>query len=657
MRAVAIGIIMVLLTVWLVTYAELVSGQIMIGYLQAPPVAVFLLLVVTGANLAVRKVNPNRALAAPEMATIYAMMVPAAMVASHGMLQRILPVAVAGNYFASKSNAWATTYFPHTPAALVIWNPHGPAKQAVATSFYDSLKRGGSVPWGAWIRPLASWIGLFAMVYGAFLAMAAILRKQWVDNERLTFPLVQLPLELIDNRSQMSGEPGGQASVMSVGAFFTSPLAWLGFAVPFTVFAINGFHHIWPTIPQIPLMFPLNSLLTTPPWHDISYFTCNISFAAIGFFFLLPTEILFSMWFFFLLGKVQEIAFSAAGNKLGSSPHADAELMIGAQAEGAWIALAFAYFALAKPHLKAVWRAVISRKAVDKGEGEMLSYRSAFWLLVVCCVGIVLWCVRMGMSAWLAMMVFGLYIFVQALIMARSTAEGGMIMTEGCWTPSDIIGLGIPMHSLGPSNLTILSYIDATFTRDLRSILLTALLDMQKLADAVQLKLRSLRGALLTALVVAVVFGCVLQIWLPYHKGANAMYPYMYTSNPTQFFQEYAPAMKPGPPPPSYGALWYAIIGAGVTVALTLLRARVGWWPLHPLGYALTGSWTVVVFWMSMLIAWVIKSSILHYGGIKLYRRIRPLFIGMILGELSAAAVWTLVSAVSPISAPQFPWP
>ena len=44
--------------------------------------------------------------------------------------------------------------------------------------------------------PLLNWGILIGLVVFAFLCLAAILRRQWVDNEKLAFPLAQLPLEI-----------------------------------------------------------------------------------------------------------------------------------------------------------------------------------------------------------------------------------------------------------------------------------------------------------------------------------------------------------------------------------------------------------------------------------------------------------------------------
>ncbi|MDQ3834264.1 MAG: hypothetical protein M3315_11675, partial [Actinomycetota bacterium] len=91
--------------------------------------------------------------------------------------------------------------------------------------------------------------------------------------------------------------------------------------------------------------------------------------------------------------------------------------------------------------------------------------------------------------------------------------------------------------------------------------------------------------------------------------------------------------------------------------AMAGLRARLLWFPLHPLAYALSGTWTMSVFWFPCLVAWLCKVFILRYGGMGLFTRARPFFLGMVLGEFTAAVVWTLPSLLWRTPTPAFPWP
>ena len=103
--------------------------------------------------------------------------------------------------------------------------------------------------------------------------------------------------------------------------------------------------------------------------------------------------------------------------------------------------------------------------------------------------------------------------------------------------------------------------------------------------------------------------------------------------------------------------LVFFIVGVGVTIFLVIMRTLFWWWPFHPLGYALSASWTLIVFWFPVLVAWAIKKPLMRYGGIKLYGRFRPFFLGMIFGEFGLAVLWTIVSWAADVPAPSFPWP
>ncbi len=56
-----------------------------------------------------------------------------------------------------------------------------------------------------------------------------------------------------------------------------------------------------------------------------------------------------------------------------------------------------------------------------------------------------------------------------------------------------------------------------------------------------------------------------------------------------------------------------------------LARHRFVWWQFHPLGFSV--SLVANKMFLSVLIAWRIKSAAIGYGGPILYRRPRPLFL------------------------------
>src|SRR5207249_8122655 len=86
--------------VLIVSWAELVTGKIMIGFLQLPPIVLPLLFLLVVLNRAVARRAPDRALTAAEIAVAYLMMVLAAMITSRGAMQDLIPVLVGGYYYA-----------------------------------------------------------------------------------------------------------------------------------------------------------------------------------------------------------------------------------------------------------------------------------------------------------------------------------------------------------------------------------------------------------------------------------------------------------------------------------------------------------------------------------------------------------------------------
>jgi hypothetical protein len=261
------------------------------------------------------------------------------------------------------------------------------------------------------------------------------------------------------------------------------------------------------------------------------------------------------------------------------------------------------------------------------------------------------------MSYWLALCELCILIFIVALVMARSTCEGGMLMTETSFRPIDIFRMFGDVRNLGGGNLTCMAFMDGLLMRDLRGLILTGFLDSMKFADGVRVRRRSLLGVFLIAFAVALgVSGC-LHIVLPYHRGAITMYSYVYTGNPVWAFSDASTVLSGQRPPLSASASVWCGVGVIVTLALAALRAQISWFPLHPLGYALSGSWSVMVFWFPCMVAWLCKGLILRYGGKRLFMQLRPFFLGLILGEFTMAVLWTIPSLFYNTPTPAFPWP
>ena len=652
-RALLIGALGAAATAFLVTWAEMVLQTIKIGYLQFPPAALGLLLVVVALSRGAARMARRWDLTSSDLLVIYCMCLVGAMTASHGLVEKMVPALVYPHYAADNTNGWHNSFDRFLHPGLVPYNTANSNAQPVVDGYYKKLHPGETLPWSLWLTPVLSWGLLSFLVLFAFLCLTALLRRQWVDSEKLAFPLAQLPLEIAGDQDRP--------------AFFRNRIMWLGVLLPVAVYTVKWLHQVYPSVPDVTIQWNLSDYVTSPPWNSVAWSVMFIlSFAAIGFFFLLPTDVLFSIWFFFLLSRVEHVLMVAYNQPTPGMPAYPPALFIGYQTIGAYFVLTGYFFWVARPHLRRVWAAALGREKADDAD-ELLPYRVAVWGLFGSILGAAAWLWANGMSPWLALFELIVCIFVIALIMARSTAEAGMLMTETTFRPIDLYRMVAPVHALGGANLTMLAFFDNLFLRDQRGLLLTGMMDAARITDGTRIRRRSFAGVLALGVVIAFAVAVPLNIYLPYHLGANGhMDFWMEQGSPGLTLTDYGQYFKGNALLPN-GASWQmpTFFGVGVlmTVFLTVMRTAFFWWPLHPLGYALSGSWSTIQFWFPCLLAWTFKSVILRYGGMKIYGLARPFFLGLVLGEFGIAVFFVLLNAIShqispdhTIPAPPFPW-
>ncbi len=639
-RCLVLGVLGSLMLVIVVSSGELIAKNIQIGMMQLAPAMVGMLFALVLMNESLGRLRPSWRFTPTELTLAWLLMMPAPYIASRGLMEKWLPLLVGVKYF-GPANRFDQLFWPYINGMLVPWDPSDASESMVVRWFYEGLPGRMGVPWLAWLTPIAVWLILILAMLFAYLCIVVILRRHWVENEKLPFPLVQLPLELL----------------LEPRSFLRNPVMWGGFIVAFGLFTLNGLSQWFPSVPQIPVQFPLNSLFTTRPYNAMTYFAAYISPAAIGFFYLMPTDLLLSFWLFYLLAKGQEVLAAMYGENEGAA-HAAMGIHVTYQGLGAFVVIAVMLLYGARKHLSFVMARAVGRAKPDAGEArEMFGYPLAVWGLVGALVIVYTWCVSFGMSPGVVVWQFGLFLFVQALVQMRNTAEGGMLITEGCGTPSDLVTLG-DRSGLGARNLTMLAFMDGLYARDTRGLMLTGYMDAQKATEQARLNARRVLAILAGGTLLAIGVALIVQLWLPYHYGANNLYPYVYSHASIQFFRENAGAINAAGGAQRFDSGWlYMAAGAVVCGLLSYLRLNLPGFPLHPLGYAMCATWGVVVFWASMLIAWLIKVPLVHYGGMKTFRLLRPFFLGLVFGEFLSACCWSLIAWFLKAPTPTFPWP
>jgi hypothetical protein len=583
------------------------------------PGAVFLLFfLVVGPNALLRWLYPRKVLSPAELLTTYSMMIVASAIPTMGLSAQLYPIISAPFYYASPENKWADLICRYIPSWVA---PQGSAVGSpVIKYFYEGLPPGSPIPWGAWIVPVVTWLILLFALHLAMICSMVLLRRQWADHERLVYPLTQLPVELAGVQS------GGRPVLLR------SPWMWIGFALPFFFGSLTGLHNYFPSIPTTPMAWNI------PVFRHSLDMSVRISFPMIGFFYLVNLESSLSLWFFnrlfFIARGIMNIYHIGLQESLG---------IYGAQTPtfahlgmGALFALFASNMWAARRFLGEAWGRVKGRN-LYLDEGETVSYRFAFWGLVLGLAVMGIWLNLAGMPA--IVVVFFLTVAMLIFIgLTRVVVESGLAEAVA---PS--IAPGITTSSLGTSIIGNRGIIALGMTyvwcSDLRTLVMTSAAHALKMADLIQHDRRRLFAAMWIAIAVAVISSGWITVRDGYAIGGTTMNGWFFNGGPLACYKWVQEKLL-APTRPNWPG--WGLTAAGMTfyLLLTAARFRYASWPLHPLGLVVGGTWLMDQLWCTCLIAWLLKTVTLRYGGPKTLQKMRPLFLGLILGQFTCNAVW-----------------
>jgi hypothetical protein len=624
-RAVSIGLIGSAVVVLWIHHAELIlggdRGHTALANTSIPVGAFAALVALVAANLLVRRWLPRLALTQGELITSYVMMTVSTVLASSGGIHFLIPTLAAAFHFATPANQWS--YFHQ-------WIPtwFAPRDLAALDAFYIG---GAPVPVGVWLTPFLVWGGFLLAFVSATLCLSAILRRPWIDHERLTFPTVVLPLELTE----------------SGGALLRNRLLWIGFGLAFGIGLINNLHLNYPVIPGLQVRsIDLSPLFPDAPWSAVGYFPISFYPFVTGIAYLLSREVTFSYWFFYLLSRSELVLCAAGGwRQPGASTLSDPPYLQN-QGAGAFLALALISLWMSRDYLKQVLRRALGLGAAVSGERqEALPYRLAFFGFIGCFGALLFMCYAAGMSLRIAALLFAL-IFLYLIAATRIRAEAGSAWLFGPnIDPNTLITEVLGAGYLRPADLTIMAFLRSVSTFDLRCASMPHQLEGFRMAMTAGVSLRRLTWAMVAAVALAVIVAWWGGLYVWYTLGAAAKTDWWRTEMGMTPFLTLRSELTT-PPRADYAASVFDLVGFGLTCLLAFLRMRFLGFPLHPVGYAMAHTYEWGQLPMPFFLAWLSKTLVLRYGGMRLYRRSLPLFLGLILGDLVNGAFFNLLGAV-----------
>ncbi|MHB8995428.1 MAG: DUF6785 family protein [Armatimonadota bacterium] len=632
---------------------------------------VFLLFVFRLINAVLLKYFPRIAFSPAELIAFFILLSLSTAPAGLDTMKTSFATMQGPGVFASEVNHWEDLFFKQLPTQMLVMD-----KPAL-----DRLWQGGSSIFEArnyvpWAGPIFHWWLLFTIMWSAPAGLAVLLRKRWVEQERMSFPIVQLPMEM--------AQPTLPA--------FRHPAFWIAAGVVVVINVLNGFHEFYPALPVAAVKinqsqtFNLSKFFIGRPWNAVgSFWMCSYPWV-IGLGLLLPTELSLSLWFFYLFWKMEAIAVAWMGlTSIREFPY------MKEQSFGGYLAiLGFSLWA-GRRTFEGVWRRIVTEtvggqrrptpspslqgggpetagavraRALQSevshdefGEddrAEALSYRNSFFLFAIMALAMVGFGMYIKMSLPVALG-FVLQYYAMTIIVGRIRAEMGLPTHElERLGPVVMQGNVFGPRILGLQNLASLSTWFG-FTRGMRNIPFPFQLEGLYLAKLAKADMRRLLLAGMVMVPVAVFLSYFFTLYLGYRHGLGVDWAKWMPGSSQESWNQLTNWITRDEGF-NWGRIGASIVGYVVYFGLMVTRTRFIGWPLHPAGFALSTTWYMAHMWFPMLLAWTIKSVSMRYAGYKSMRAIRAMAFGLILADIVTGTVWMLYGLFTQTTTYSF-WP
>lgn len=577
------------------------------------------------ANTMLAAMGKNMALNRSELIVVYIMLIIVASFATMGLCETLLPAITSLFYYANPDNKWMELLLPHMPTAIMVDDGNG--NQAFFEGFGTADYR---IPYEIWVRPMAVWAVFLLALYVAMVSTAVILRRQWMDRERLSYPLVQTAQEII------RGEEDGRI----VNPFFKSKVMWVGASIPMLAGLFTGLNKYlggWP-------------LITTAwsfPIYGGETINMTLSFAVLGFSYLIGPDIAMGIWAFALLTKVENmILYSQGVTKQQEVWGANVSELLNYQGLGALVVFVLLGLWVGREHLAQVVRKAFGLSSRLNDDNEIMSYRAAVLSLGLTTVIMVGWFVYLGTPLW-ASIFFIVLAFIIFIGLSRVVAESGIPAIISPMVAPDFMVYGLGSKLLGTQAIANFS-VSYIFATDIRVFLMGVCANGLKLVEGMTKKARRyVFWAIMIAIVVGMAGSLYTILEASYRDGGINTSGWFFKGMPKIILSTVETGIEES------GVYWPGIgfmgLGGAGMLALTWLRQRFLWWPLNPIGFPIMASWIVNWMWFSVFLAWLIKVIILKYGGAPLYNRSRIFFLGIITGRMLISGFWLVVDYLSGI--------
>lgn len=543
-----------------------------------------------------------------ELVIIYVMMIVSCSIVSWGLILNLISFISGIYYFSSTSGDWEKFIHPY------LYSPFFIKDIKVVNYFYEGLPKGMKIPWGLWFKVLSLWFTFIFIFYLLCIFIVLILRRQWIERERLSFPLTELPVRMIKDKS-----------------FLKDKILWVGFFIPFLVYGLKGLNVIFPAFPS-PNIFPSFSIM-----RGVIKIPLFFHFEMIGVAFFMPKDVLFSVWLFpliyiFLTGFLKMTGITTGPSVIPSDP---ATIEISFLSFGALLVYSFSCLYISRTYLKNLIFGLSDMKTKENLLEKICLFGFFFAFLYL-----LIYLKIMGIR-FLPALYFLIITILIYLGITRIIAQTGL-----AYFSTPMVGFLPPLYTFGSKYLGSSSIVNLcvsyAWQSDIRTTVMASTANGLKIGNEFNINLKKLILSILISIFVSYFFTSYFVIKLCYKYGGINLLTWPFSSIQNYIAKNIISSIKE---PVRFNKTIGVWTSSGILIMLflTIMKNRFLWWPLSPVGFCLGLPLTVYCNWFSVFCAWVVKSIILKYGGVKVYYRIKSLFLGLILGAFITGGIWNII--------------
>ncbi len=521
----------------------------------------------------------------------------------------------------------------------------------------------GDIPYGAWEKPLIYWGAVILLVAIMSLAMLMIVHRQWIRNEKLTYPLATVANSLFEKQDQKS----------CFADIFRSKLFWLAFIFVLIIHLYNFAQAADQTtkFKTIQMLYPLSGLGETFPIINRAgcsaiFSGVKIMFLIVGIAYFLAPALSLSVG---LNGFVYLLFAAEVYEATGMAPTATENQIFRA---GAYLAFVIMMIILGRRYYGATFWKAITWKRVSKDEqGAVFGAR----LFILSALLLVFMFTLFGMDIIMASATT-LILIMMYLVFTRIVCEAGIPLMTSPFMPNSFLAKIFGGVAIGPENLMASGQTSGVLCGDMKQLMMPYVATGMKVTDDAGIKLRRVGMIVMISIFVAFGVAVFMHLWQYYSLGSN-----QYAANKTawntglsdstfEMSQLKINAQLNEPvndsdatvgsrlkeafnfsgikdrlskiEPEKINYLVYFVLGIAAVFFTGFMRTRFLWWPFHAVIFCIWNTAPANMIWFSFLLGWFLRTIVVKLGGERNYIKMKPLFLGLIFGEIAATGLFII---------------